>query len=207
MLHYLILVKKLAALSLVILVGYFAAESQVHTVKGKLVDTQNLPAETVPVKVKCGSETVNTVRSNRSGDYAAEFPLCLRSVTVIYGDSNYYPSDVASLSGRTSHSITKILRLNDGTNKLTPAEASEILGVLEFFQTDIPGFKEEIIEWAGAFSEERFPPEFRSRLREFEKSAAKIMPKEYQRERHPGLGAEARWSRRSEPIEQRCKTW
>ena len=144
-----------------------------YSVEGKIVNKNYQGIKDVSITVKCNGEDHNTL-SQLSGYYKIIFQNC-SIVTITFSDRRYYAeSPITNLSGTSNHTITKVLKPNNGYALLTDEEAQNVNLAYLTFKSDPKLYKNEILEYAGAVVDDRFPEKYRSTIREFETVAAEI---------------------------------
>ena len=158
-------------LLLMVYPSYDCWAQKMFTVSGRLVNDRNEPMrEPIPVTVKRRQGYEKLVMSTTDGRYSVPFPPGDK-ISITYGDTTYISSAIENISGQSSHTITKVIRLNDGRSKLTDSEASQFAAALAIYSSDREFYYKEIERFQGLIPEYRVPPKYRDFFQNFEKIA------------------------------------
>ena len=103
-----------------------AAGAQTFTISGRVVDKDNRPAPGVRVTVQRGQSIVLSTVTGASGAYRLTFQAG-DPVTIVYAGGGWLPNKVQNLSGRTNHSLGKVLLRPTETAGLTQEEIDALV--------------------------------------------------------------------------------
>jgi hemoglobin len=143
-----------------------AVSQETHTVSGEVVDKSNHPVPYLEIKALRGAELLNHTVTDPKGRYSISYRSGAR-ITVCYYGAEWYPSQIADISGESSHKITKVMLKVERGTRLSREDASVVMAALEFLNNNPDEFSREIQYYAFTLNQNHFPDEFRPRLKAF----------------------------------------
>ncbi|MET0465124.1 MAG: tetratricopeptide repeat protein [Chitinophagaceae bacterium] len=130
------------------------AGAQTFTISGRVVDKQNQPTPGVRITVQRGQAIIDSKVTGATGDYTIAFQTG-DPVTIIYAGGGWLPNRVQNLSGRTNHSLGKVLSRVTETASLTPDEIDEVASAYKYLRLYSALYAREIAEY------ENLPPVYK----------------------------------------------
>lgn len=127
--------------------SFFNVRAQTFQVYGRVVDRGENPVPGLRVIVQRGASVVNDAVTNTEGNYAVSFTAG-NPITVTYSSTEWIGTPIQSISGKTTHMITKVVRRVSEAASWTPEEASEVKEALAYFKRYPDIYREEIASYS-----------------------------------------------------------
>lgn len=161
-------------LLLVTLCPSLASAQPKHKISGRVVDDKTKTGVVrLPIHVQRDSTIIESATTDDLGRYSISFDDG-EPVTVTYGNMEYGPNAVFNLSGKSDHSITKVVGRLLKNQQLSPTQAAEVSMTLEFLQ-QYPGlYGNLLVSYADVLKKENFPPQYQDSFHGFEATVANL---------------------------------
>jgi hypothetical protein len=148
-----------------------------HTISGRVVDNKTKTGvdKLLIIVQRDRVNIASTTTKDTSGKYSVSFDDGDEAITVVYGgDTDYLPNSVFNLSGKSDHSITKVVSRHLHGQQLSSTQAAEASMTLEFL-LQYPGlYGSLLISYADVLKKEDFPPQYQDSFHRIEATVAHL---------------------------------